>query len=71
MELQDVNGALFRKVLGVWCGIGLKQNVNVDILLKLGSAADRRHVAAATTSPWRRRAENSRKRRQLWHQPLH
>ncbi len=44
MELQDVDGALFRKVLDLWCGKGLETNADVEILLKLGSVADRFQV---------------------------
>ena len=40
MEVKDVDGAAFCKMLDVWCGKELEANAEVSSLLKLGSVAD-------------------------------
>ena len=49
LEVQDVDGSAFRKVLDLWCGKGLEPNADVEILLKLGSVADRFQVTEVVT----------------------
>ena len=50
MELKDVDGATFCKVLDVWCGKELEPKADVGILLKLGSVADRFQVTEVVTA---------------------
>ena len=53
MEIKDVDGAAFRKVLCAWCagcGKELEPRADVGVLLKLGSVADRFQVTAVVTA---------------------
>ena len=50
MEVKDVDGAAFRKVLDLWCGRELETNADIDVLLKLGSVADRFQVTEVVTA---------------------
>ena len=50
MEVKDVDGAQFCRVLNVWCGKELEPKADVAILLKLGSVADRFQVTEVVTA---------------------
>ena len=50
MEIKDVDGSAFRKMLDAWCGKELEAKADMGILLKLGNVADRFQVAEAVTA---------------------
>ena len=50
MELKDVDGAAFRKVLDAWCGKELETKADMGMLLMLGNVADRFQVAEVVTA---------------------
>ena len=50
MEIKDVDGSAFRKVLDAWCGKELEPKADMGILLKLGGVADQFQVTAVVTA---------------------